>query len=545
MNKLLQHASRSLPANVSSITSLARPFHHVASSACLPCLASTIWTPLRNDSRAALSFQVPQSWARRSISSFKQRLDDRTPSDSRPMPMPPPASHLKPVPRGQVEDTAPEVIGSLEGQERLQEESDSLLERGDVVEKTGSSSEDAPTKHSTNASQERLQENPTRQSMTGEVHDNVTRVPDEHLPSHREKQRWNLSKRLSEAMDDLLPKLAVVTQKVNTYTGTDYSGVEALRREIMEQEKLVRARRVAIDTAKHTLDIATSQQASAQKEVVALLERKHSWSASDLERYMSLIRSEHVNDQAVREAKEAVFSAESALEEARTMLEKRERAQYHEEQIWSDTIRRNSTWVTFGLMGVNIFLLLLSLLILEPWRRRRMVREIKTALEAQKTAMDITPITAVPAVGNFTTDAVAAIEAEIDGVIDSEAAEAEPGRYASTPEQNSMATEPTYIQHVPVAEVGPEVSKVSNLPEASTTTAHPDTKTEPALLPSAQANTLPRPTGWQDRATALAQDIVSDRVISMRRIDYTTSILQGAAAGAVITAAIIAMLQSA
>jgi len=69
------------------------------------------------------------------------------------------------------------------------------------------------------------------------VEDNIARVPDEHLPSHRERQRWDLSKRLSDAMDDLLPKIALVTQKVNTYTGTDYSGVQALRREIQEQGK--------------------------------------------------------------------------------------------------------------------------------------------------------------------------------------------------------------------------------------------------------------------------------------------------------------------
>ena len=63
----------------------------------------------------------------------------------------------------------------------------------------------------------------------------VSQVPQEDLPSHREGQRWNLSKRLTEIMDDLLPKLAVVTQKVNNYTGTDYSGIEALRRAIKEQ----------------------------------------------------------------------------------------------------------------------------------------------------------------------------------------------------------------------------------------------------------------------------------------------------------------------
>lgn len=68
-----------------------------------------------------------------------------------------------------------------------------------------------------------------------EVKDNILRVPDEDLPSHREAQRWDFSKRLTELMDELLPKLAIVTQKVNTYTGTDYSGIEALRGEIKKQ----------------------------------------------------------------------------------------------------------------------------------------------------------------------------------------------------------------------------------------------------------------------------------------------------------------------
>lgn len=71
-----------------------------------------------------------------------------------------------------------------------------------------------------------------------ETADSIPRVPAEDLPSHREAQRWNFSKRLAELMDELLPKLAVVTQKVNTLTGTDYSGIDALKREIKEHGKL-------------------------------------------------------------------------------------------------------------------------------------------------------------------------------------------------------------------------------------------------------------------------------------------------------------------
>lgn len=74
-------------------------------------------------------------------------------------------------------------------------------------------------------------------------------------------------------------------------------------------------------------------------------------------------------------------AAEKNLEEARTELERKERKQYHEEQIWSDTIRRNSTWVTFGLMGLNILLLIANIGIVEPWRRSRLVREVKDALD--------------------------------------------------------------------------------------------------------------------------------------------------------------------
>lgn len=67
------------------------------------------------------------------------------------------------------------------------------------------------------------------------VKDNIERVAADQLPSHHQAQRWDLSKRFQDLMDDILPKLAVVTHKVNTYTGTDYSGIEALKREIKDQ----------------------------------------------------------------------------------------------------------------------------------------------------------------------------------------------------------------------------------------------------------------------------------------------------------------------
>jgi sensitive to high expression protein 9 len=314
----------------------------------------------------------------------------------------------------------------------------------------------------------------------------------------------------------------------------------------------VKARRSAIDTAKQILETALTQQASAQKEVVALLERKHSWSNGDLERYMSLIRSEHVNDQAVNEAKEAVFEAESALEEARTRLEKRERAQYHEEQIWSDTIRRNSTWVTFGLMGVNIFLLLLSLLILEPWRRRRMVREIKSAMEAQKNAMEVAPLATTSSNDVSTTqnDLVKAAEIKATSTQAATSPAIPPPVHASPTAtiEEAIPQEPILVgEPYPESKLNPTLDRVapgaaSLLPDELQVSSQ-----EVIIVPeevSRSDDISTQPDTWPGKAKAMAHDAFSERVISMRKIEFTAVILQSAAAGAVVAAAaIIAMLR--
>ena len=132
---------------------------------------------------------------------------------------------------------------------------------------------------------------------------------------------------------------------------------------------------------------------------------------------MALIRSEHSNELAVQAAKESLNEAERALEEARSQLEKKERAQYHEEQIWSDTIRRNSTWVTIGLMGVNMLILLSSVIIIEPWRRKNMVKEIRAVLDQQIAQQRLDLASGKAAIDGSDTDLIAenkAMETESD-----------------------------------------------------------------------------------------------------------------------------------
>ncbi|KAF2020029.1 hypothetical protein BU24DRAFT_489872 [Aaosphaeria arxii CBS 175.79] len=515
MRTLLQHAPRTLLAgglvNATQHARFAtfRSFAKVSKTeACLRCQLRTApaWTP-----GLQLSGKTSSNRLLRQFSSSRRLLEDKKdPNASEPIPetiITPPPPSSQPL-QHQPHQTIQEPI---------------IADSDQPPPAAGAAKPSGPTP------------NPPKPEEP------ISRVPDEDLPSHREKQRWDLSKRVTEIMDDVLPKLAVVTQKVNTYTGTDYSSISALRKEIQDQEKLVRSRRQAIDEAKQALDAAHAQQAAAQKEVVALLERKHSWSATDLERYMSLIRSEHVNDQAVREGKDAVINAENALEEARTQLEKRERAQYHEEQIWSDTIRRNSTWVTFGLMGFNILLLLTSLVFLEPWRRRRMVREIKAALEEQKIAMEAA---AVPL-------PVAPIEIAIDEVIEPAGQRLE-DIVKAAPAVSSIPSIP--IPAVELHSSNPEVDPPIEAPKSEQPVvanpvpepfSQPPTTEEPLPATSIEApekvaqidiaSELNEASTWHEKLTTRAQNLMSDRPISMRQRDFTNAVLEAAAVGAVVT----------
>lgn len=347
------------------------------------------------------------------------------------------------------------------------------------------------------------------------------------LPSAIEQQRWHLSRRFSTLMDSLLTKATLASQQINTYTGTDFSGIEALRTEIGTQEKAVKAGHIAVSAQKDRHMEAHVKQASSQKEIVSLLERKSSWSPSDLERYMTLVRSEHLDEQAVQKAKEDLAAAERDLEDARALLERLERKQYHEEQIWSDTIRRNSTWVTIGLMGVNIFLLLAQIIFFEPYRRRKIVREMKEALDERSVVG--APVVAGQAVAPVAAPAAAVaapeVERQVDEVVEPKAVPTE-----EVEEQSKAAEE----------EVQPLDSIVPETATEKVADASPPVMVDEVLpaieepSPRSLWDQLQQASSWEDRLSisrAAFDDLFSDRLVHLKKVDVTTVALQGAASG--------------
>ncbi|KAF3483071.1 sensitive to high expression protein 9 [Arthroderma uncinatum] len=192
------------------------------------------------------------------------------------------------------------------------------------------------------------------------------------LPSQEERLRSNLSKKFEDLMDNMQSNIFVAGQHLNDLTG--YTAIEKLKQEIRVQEELVRHTRAKVREAKEAYSSAINCRSTSQREVNELLQRKHAWTPTDLERFTSLYRSDHVNERAEIETQEALSNAEREAEEATAELSKNILTRYHEEQVWSDKIRRMSTWGTWGLMGVNVLLFLIFQIAVEPWRRRRMVK---------------------------------------------------------------------------------------------------------------------------------------------------------------------------
>lgn len=329
----------------------------------------------------------------------------------------------------------------------------------------------------------------------------------EELPSAAQNRRSAVSKRFTNIMDHMQGNIFLASQRINDLTG--YSGIEALKARIAALEARVQAAQDAVRAERLTYKTTVADRASTQREVTTLLARKDTWTPTDLERFTSLYRMDHTNEQAVQEATARLADAEREAESAAGLLSGSILSRYHEEQIWSDKIRRMSTWGTWGLMGVNVLLFLVFQLGFEPWRRRRLVRgfeeKVREALEREKTGLAVTAGGKVDGI-------------PLDGIVAAGAQELE------APGSGLQNSDPAVS--AAVAAIRSDVSQQEDEAALDTAEMH---------IPGPLL--LREPETWK----AVFQDLFSHRVISKRMQDITLIALEGAATGAAI-ATIIATL---
>lgn len=193
----------------------------------------------------------------------------------------------------------------------------------------------------------------------------------EKLPSQREELRNTINKKVDTYMDSLQQTIFKATSALNDVTG--YSAIEQLKLTIDSLEQELKDAKQTVKGAKDKYTKAIQERSLLQKEINELLTRKHNWSQNDLERFTELYRNDHVNEQGEISAQEQLTKAEQLVDSIQLKLTQLILTRYHEEQIWSDKIRRASTWGTWFLMGFNIMLFVVATFIVEPWKRRKMV----------------------------------------------------------------------------------------------------------------------------------------------------------------------------
>ncbi|GLB38299.1 putative required for the maintenance of the structure of the mitochondrial inner membrane [Lyophyllum shimeji] len=167
--------------------------------------------------------------------------------------------------------------------------------------------------------------------------------------------------------------------QLNKVTG--YEAIEALKRDVVEQEERITAARQAAREAKQAYDEAVAQRSNSQREVNDLLQRKSIWTDSDVSRFTTLVRQDHLYEQEEARAKAAVHETESAVEREFSQLMRTILARYHEEQVWSDKIRSASTYGSLAALGLNMLVFVMAILVVEPWKRRRLAQTFEKKIE--------------------------------------------------------------------------------------------------------------------------------------------------------------------
>jgi sensitive to high expression protein 9, mitochondrial len=221
-------------------------------------------------------------------------------------------------------------------------------------------------------------------------------------------RRWSESSTIAlrHRADALVARLAVsftrLGGEVNRVSG--YNEIEELKRQVVSQgmssssfspaprglltciEARISASRKAARDAKAAYEGAVQERSDSQREVNSLLERKSMWTDTDVSRFAALLRQERALEQEEAQAKTAVAQMEDEVEREFSALMRAILARYHEEQVWSDKIRSVSTYGQLAVLGVNVIVFVLAILLVEPWKRRRLTQAFERKVQELEAA---------------------------------------------------------------------------------------------------------------------------------------------------------------
>ncbi|KAJ2842456.1 sensitivity to high expression protein she9 [Coemansia erecta] len=173
---------------------------------------------------------------------------------------------------------------------------------------------------------------------------------------------------------------------------TGYTRISELKDKVEESGNEFKKARKKLDSLKQQYTDTVQQRINNQREINSLLQRKHLWNESDVARFTGLYKDEYQAENVELEASRRLKEAEGAVDLKYDMLVSSIRERYHEEQIWSDKIRRASTYGTWAVLIMNILALFLAQAIFEPRKRRKIIdgvdERLGQAMQQQQEKID-------------------------------------------------------------------------------------------------------------------------------------------------------------
>ncbi|KAJ3170743.1 sensitivity to high expression protein she9 [Geranomyces variabilis] len=169
--------------------------------------------------------------------------------------------------------------------------------------------------------------------------------------------------------NDLLPR---ISDTLNELTG--YAVVQECKRRVLAKDEALSAARDRSDEAKKAYERGIEERRLCQRELNSLLQRKDTWMDSDITRFTELYRKDLGFEQSETQAKLEYKNAAEDFDKCHREYLNEIRERYIEEQLYSDKIRRASTWWTWGLISLHFLLFLAVQLFVEP-RKRRILKE--------------------------------------------------------------------------------------------------------------------------------------------------------------------------
>ncbi|KAJ2733650.1 sensitivity to high expression protein she9 [Coemansia sp. BCRC 34962] len=166
---------------------------------------------------------------------------------------------------------------------------------------------------------------------------------------------------------------------------TGYDRIAEHKQRVQDTGKAFQEARLHLDNIKIRHAQVIQARMSSQREINSLLQRKHLWNDDDVARFTGLYRDEHQAESIEIAAGRELRDTEALVDKKYDDLVAAIRERYHEEQIWSDKIRRASTYGTWAVLFMNIIALFLAQAIFEPRKRRKIVAGVGERLAA---AMD-------------------------------------------------------------------------------------------------------------------------------------------------------------